>query len=115
MTRFRSTRWQPDRARAQTHERAERWLTLAALLAAEAARSHAPVRTGRLQRSIVPLPVVRADGRSISGVWAQAPYALWVEIGTRRNPARPYLRPALDTLRRFADALILAARSGGRP
>jgi HK97 gp10 family phage protein len=50
-----------------------------------------PVRTGFL-RSTIQYTV--ADGVLI--VRATAPYAFWVEFGTRRMRARPYIRPAID-------------------
>jgi HK97 gp10 family phage protein len=50
-----------------------------------------PVRTGRLRNSIT---YTVADGQLI--IMATAPYAKYVEFGTRRMRAEPYIRPAID-------------------
>ena len=63
---------------------------LADSVASDAAR-FAPVRTGRLRASIEPGDV---EGDSVK-VWARAPYAGYVEQGTRHMAPQPYLRPAL--------------------
>ena len=56
---------------------------------AERARSTVPVDTGALRDSI---------GHKVSGstayVYAQQPYASYVELGTSRQAPQPYLRPA---------------------
>ena len=69
-------------------------MTQASTTAAQAvtadAKSKAPRRTGRLAASIV------GEGRrNTARVTAGAPYAAYVEFGTARVPARPYMRPAL--------------------
>jgi HK97 gp10 family phage protein len=55
------------------------------------ARRIVPVRTGRLQRSIG----VRSVNSETAVVEASAPYAGYVELGTRYMKAQPYLKPAL--------------------
>jgi len=56
------------------------------------AKSLAPVRTGFLRNSIhAELP-----GGPMAYVKAYAPYAHYVEYGTRRMHARPYMRPAVE-------------------
>ena len=112
MTTLRLTRWHPQPAVQLVRRRSDAWLGASADLAAADACDRAPVRTGRLRRSIVALPLRRPDGRARSGVWARAPYALWVEIGTRRMRAQPYLRPALDAVRGAANTLVALARIG---
>lgn len=58
------------------------------------ARRTVPVRTGALSRSII--VQVRRDGaKSVLQVGSALPYALFVETGTSRMAAQPYLRPAL--------------------
>lgn len=113
-TRFELTRWEPAPALNDMHARADRFLTRAAQFGTQIARLHAPVRTGRLRSSILPLPVrTNQQGRRSGGIWAQAPYALWVEIGTRRMAAQPYLRPALDQIRATANGLLLTISRAG--
>lgn len=59
----------------------------ASKLIATRAKSIAPKRTGRLRDSI------RASGFMIE---ARAPYSRFVEFGTRKMKAQPFLRPALE-------------------
>jgi HK97 gp10 family phage protein len=63
------------------------------------AQAAAPYRTGRLRRSIT---VERATGRDAGTVHviAGAPYAGYVEFGTRYMAARPFMRPAANKYRR---------------
>ena len=56
-------------------------------------RGLVPVRTGYLQSTIYH----KVDAGDLSmELGATADYALWVEIGTRRMAAQPYIRPAFD-------------------
>ncbi len=55
-----------------------------------AAKVAAPVDTGALRASIA-----NAPGDLSTTISAAAEYALFVERGTRRMPARPYLEPAV--------------------
>jgi len=61
-----------------------------AQLVASDARRTAPKRTGRLSRSITPA----AQGNT-ARVSAAAPYGVFMEYGTSRMRARPFMRPAL--------------------
>jgi len=55
------------------------------------ARQLVPVRTGHLRQSIY------AEVREwIARIGAEATYAMFVEFGTRRMQARPYLYPAIQ-------------------
>lgn len=57
------------------------------------AKELVPVRTGDLRGSIG----FRSSRKDMSGfVFASMPYALFVEEGTSRMEAQPYLRPALE-------------------
>ena len=58
----------------------------ASRLIAQSARSKAPVRMGKLRDSI------RALGFTIE---ARAPYSRFVEFGTKRMEAKPFLGPAV--------------------
>jgi len=112
MTTFQLRKWNPAPTLALVERRAEAWLTSSTDVATKAAQRQAPVRTGRLRDSIVSLPLEQRGGRMTAGVWAQAPYALWVEIGTRRMRAQPYLQPALETVRDATAALVGQIRVG---
>lgn len=58
---------------------------------AKRAKEIVPVRTGRLRDSIV----ASKSGKGEAEVTASAPYSIFVEMGTSRAPAQPFLRPAL--------------------
>lgn len=57
-----------------------------------------PVDTGRLKSSIH-VEIERSGGTPIAYVGSEVEYAIFVEAGTRRMAARPYLLPALDAVR----------------
>lgn len=57
------------------------------------AMSIAPVDTGNLRGSIVPTK----QGTFSWRITAQAGYALYVELGTRKMSAQPFLVPALNS------------------
>ena len=75
--------------------------------ALSAAQSRAPVRTGRLRDSLS----ARAEGTAAS-VSTSCGYAAAVELGTSRQPARPFLFPAAQAQRLALPAL--AAQLGRR-
>lgn len=62
-----------------------------------AAQELAPVRTGLLKSSVyAQVDATGADSRRTLAVGADAPYAVFVELGTATAPAQPFLRPAVD-------------------
>lgn len=71
----------------------------AALFIEERAKIACPVDTGNLRRSISTSgPSVGADGVSAT-VGTNVNYAAFVEFGTRRMAAQPFLGPALEQAR----------------
>jgi HK97 gp10 family phage protein len=76
----------------------------AAHIVAAAAEAKAPVLTGHLQASI---------GEEGGEVVADTPYARFVEYGTRKMKAEPFLRPARDeselVVREMAEGIYTAA------
>ena len=56
------------------------------------AKQLVPVRTGNLRESI------RHERADVEHLWlqAEAPYAAYVEYGTRKMTAQPYLEPAIE-------------------
>lgn len=78
------------------------------------AKNYVPVDTGRLQESIT--SEVRETGKTVVGsVAPHTEYAGFVEYGTYKMPAQPYMRPALDENREavteiFRSELSLALR-----
>jgi HK97 gp10 family phage protein len=85
--------------------------------AADDAREHVPVDSGKLHRSIrVKMDPSGQSGRLIAG-GRRAPHGHLVEFGTKRMPARPYLYPAAQRARRrvLAELQRLFVARGGRP
>lgn len=60
------------------------------LLVEAEAKKHCPVDTGKLRASITPVIQSWAEGY----VGTNTHYAPWVEYGTRKMPAQPFLEPA---------------------
>ena len=72
---------------ARVQELTRQRVAAAAQERAEAARSRAPVDTGRLRDSI------RAESDGLTArVIADCEYAAKVEFGTSKNPPRPFMR-----------------------
>lgn len=67
------------------------------------ARQLAPVRTGQLRASIN----AEAQGETRFVIGASAPYATYVEYGTSKMAAQPYLRPAIEE---YAPSLVPTIR-----
>lgn len=75
------------------------------------AKVKAPFRYGHLRNSI---HVSRVTAREAT-VTAGADYALYVEMGTRKMAARPYLRPAVeDHVAQLADVIRNAIQRRAR-
>ena len=55
------------------------------------AQSLVPVRTGALRNSLQQSPITNG-----AEILARRPYAIYLEYGTRRMSARPFLLPALQ-------------------
>lgn len=72
-------------------EQIEQALTAIGLTAESYAKADCPVDTGRLRNSIT--NAVRADEESVY-IGSNVEYAAFVELGTSRMKARPYLKPA---------------------
>lgn len=69
------------------------------------AKQKCPVKTGTLKRSIRPVIALEkgkaeivAGGEAgvVPGVGTPIEYAAYVELGTRKQAAQPYLRPAVE-------------------
>ena len=67
-----------------------------------------PVRTGNLKSTIQIVKDAPLQYRVTAG-GPQAPYAAFVEFGTSRASARPFMRPALEARRAEIMALIHGA------
>jgi HK97 gp10 family phage protein len=58
------------------------------------AKAYCPVDTGRLRASIG----VSRHPNNVVSVGSNVEYAAYVELGTRYQRAKPYLKPALDNV-----------------
>jgi len=75
---------------------AERGLLKALLFCEKEAKNRCPVVTGRLRASITG-KITKFTGTAVEGkLGAHTNYAAYVELGTARSKARPYLWPALE-------------------
>lgn len=68
-------------------------------LIVQEAKTLVPVRTGFLRDSIHSIDPQETGKTVVGNVTADAHYAFFVEFGTVKMAAQPYLRPALDTTR----------------
>lgn len=81
-------------AGSATRAAAEKAVSEEANATRDDARRLAPVKTGELRRSI------RAEAEGLTGdVKARARHATFVEHGTYRDKAQPFMRPAADRAR----------------
>lgn len=77
-----------------------------ALVIENEAKERAPVRTGTLRRSINTQVQDFSPTRIVARIGPNTEYAAFLEFGTRRMAARPYMRPALDSKRAEAAATV---------
>lgn len=75
------------------------------------ARAACPVDTGALRASIG--YIYRQDTRTLT-IYADMPYSAYVEFGTSRMIAQPYIRPAIDEAGRVLGATTTYAFPGYR-
>lgn len=72
------------------------------------AKRRAPVLTGNLRRSIHHEVVLQTESRAVATVGTDVEYAGYVEFGTSRMAAQPYLRPAADENTAAIEAAVSA-------
>lgn len=86
----------------------------AALQTQNKARQIAPIDTGNLRRTIQATGWEDVEKDMIFHVQAKAEYAGYVEFGTVKMKARPYLMPsAEDSLQDFAERVTRRINGGG--
>jgi HK97 gp10 family phage protein len=95
------------RLREQIRSQVEAGVARVAHEIEEDARRRAPVRTGFLRSSIEAIPSDAAEPGTVEWeVGAAAPYGIFVELGTTKMAARPFLTPAAEAGRGpFLDAV----------
>ena len=85
-----TVKWYGDDVANKTNRSVETKIRQATILVLTHAVLNAPVKTGRLQDSI------DMDTSPTKGVvYANTDYAPYVELGTEKQTAQPFLRPAL--------------------
>lgn len=117
--------WNDKALMRQLEEHIVAGLEAACDFAAARAQSYAAVRTGLMRRETAPIMVARGDisariearGQGITGYVGVrkrkggAFYAYFVELGTRKMAARPFLRPAVFG---HAREIVRMVARGGR-
>lgn len=90
-------RWRGDEVRRAVMAAARGGIDETMARAVVEAKRRVPVLTGTLQGSLQMRPA-RERGGGVVGLWGSfsVQYAVYVEMGTGRMGARPYLRPAAD-------------------
>ena len=106
--------WYGDQVIRSVESAKQGALTGAALVVEGAAKVLSPVDTGNLRSSITH-EVLTDEAR----VGTNVEYSPYLEYGTRKMSAQPYLRPALDNSearvkKMIGDVLGKAAEAGGR-
>jgi len=78
------------------------------------AKSKVPVRTGKLQRGIQQRVSVRSgSAEAIIGFDRKQFYGRFIELGTSKMSAKPFLRPALDESQNQIEQAFAAAVERG--
>ena len=100
-------KWYGDKAIRNMEQAVNVALEVSALVVEGAAKNLAPVDTGNLRNSIT--HVIDSQGKA-ARVGTNVHYGPYVELGTSKMAAQPYLSPALDqnkgNIRKiFADAI----------
>lgn len=76
-------------------------LTVLSQVGEATAKEHAPVDTGNLRRSITYEIDTKTDRNPFSRVGTNVRYGIYQELGTRHHPAQPFMRPAMEAVRRL--------------
>lgn len=84
-----------------------RGVKIGALIIENEAKARVPVRTGFLRRSISSDVQWSGRNRVVVTIGPNAEYGAFVEFGTSRMGAQPYMRPAIDLKRGEANAAVL--------
>ncbi len=109
--------WNDKRVLAQIEDWVVSGMEAACEFAARRAEGYAPQRTGKLRRDIAYTYKITAKNQDITGYIGvqkgkkRAFYAYFVEYGTRKMAARPFLRPAVFN---HAQEIVRLVARGGR-
>lgn len=89
--------WRGDALKARMRQAAADGIDETTAACVLLAQERAPRDTGFMANTIESEPAA-PEGSAIIGRFGNwtADYSLWVEVGTRRMAARPFLRPAAD-------------------
>lgn len=92
-----SLKWRGEAIKRRAIEAAKWGIDATTAACVVEAKQKVPVRTATLQGSIQMRPA-KERGDDVVGLWGSwnVDYALYVEKGTSRMAAQPYLRPAAD-------------------
>lgn len=87
-------------------------LTMVALYVVGEAKRRCPVDTGYLRGSIG-YSILRIPGRNILRIYTNVEYAIFVHEGTRRMPARRFIRDAIEQKQGKIMSLVKQAYARG--
>ena len=99
--------WYGDKYVKSVNDAKRLGLTGAAMVVQGSAIALSPVKTGNLRGSIN----FKVDSADEARVGTNVEYAPYVEYGTRKMAAQPYLRPALDNNKKQIENMIKEAIS----
>jgi len=97
--------WQGNKVLKALDTANEKLVKRVAVVISRKAKQKCPVKTGTLKRSIRPVVnlakgkaevVAGGDAGVMPGVGSPVEYAVYVELGTSKQAAQPYLRPAIE-------------------
>jgi HK97 gp10 family phage protein len=99
MSKIRWKDWNPQRVKANIAGRVAENMEVACQFVIGQARERVPVRRGVTKAEIAFTIEIGAKGNVVEGIVGvkrgKAFYAKFLEFGTRKMPARPFLRPAV--------------------
>ena len=91
-----TVKWYEDKIINKVDNALEAAMMQAVLMVEADSKKMAPVDTGRLRASITHEVREIANGVIQGKVGSSTSYSKFVELGTSKMPAQPYLRPALE-------------------
>ena len=95
--------WHPDNLLAELETKYETTLNQVGDMVRDDAKSTVPVQTGALKASIRK-EVDMAEKATYVG--SDLDYSVYVELGSSKREAKPFLRSALDKVQQFIDTIL---------
>lgn len=90
--------WHPEKLMAEVDQKLNMGLSILSTQVKSAAKDTCPVKTGALKASIRDDLKIEEKATYIG---SDLDYSVWVELGTQKKEANPFLRRALDRAQEF--------------